>query len=81
MYNNFTEKMDSSAFKRFANSVDNILESLEDVDLTAEGKTEVLHSFPANRYLLECGNEKFFFSFHKQKMMRYLKSCCLESSN
>ncbi len=30
--------MDSSTFKRFSTSVDNILENLEDVDLTSLGK-------------------------------------------
>lgn len=32
-----TEMMDSSTFKRFSTSVDNILENLEDVDLTSLG--------------------------------------------
>ncbi|XP_008422496.1 nipped-B-like protein B isoform X2 [Poecilia reticulata] len=35
------EKMDSSAFKRFATNVDNILESVEDVDLAAEEDDEI----------------------------------------
>uniref|UniRef100_A0A8D3C1Q0 Nipped-B protein n=1 Tax=Scophthalmus maximus TaxID=52904 RepID=A0A8D3C1Q0_SCOMX len=37
----FTEKMDSSTFKRFAASMDNILESLDDVDLTAADDDEI----------------------------------------
>lgn len=32
------EMMDSSTFKRFIASLDNILESLEDVDFTAQGE-------------------------------------------
>lgn len=32
------ELMDSSTFKRFLASIDNILENLEDVDFTAMGK-------------------------------------------
>jgi len=32
------ELMDSSTFKRFLNSIDNILENLEDLDFTAIGK-------------------------------------------
>uniref|UniRef100_A0A3Q1BMG9 Nipped-B protein n=1 Tax=Amphiprion ocellaris TaxID=80972 RepID=A0A3Q1BMG9_AMPOC len=35
------EMMDSSTFKRFASSVDNILETLEDVDLTAADDDEI----------------------------------------
>uniref|UniRef100_A0A3Q1ETJ2 Nipped-B protein n=1 Tax=Acanthochromis polyacanthus TaxID=80966 RepID=A0A3Q1ETJ2_9TELE len=35
------EMMDSSAFKRFASSVDSILETLEDVDLTAADDDEI----------------------------------------
>ncbi|XP_024859838.1 nipped-B-like protein B isoform X2 [Kryptolebias marmoratus] len=35
------EKLDSSTFKRFTSSVDNILESLEDVDLTATDDDEI----------------------------------------
>lgn len=31
------ERIDSSSFKRFTATLDNILESLEDVDLTAAG--------------------------------------------
>lgn len=41
---NLTEKMDSSTFKRFAASVDNILENLEDIDLTATGEHKMLHT-------------------------------------
>lgn len=41
---NSTEILDSSTFKRFTASIDNILESLEDVDLTAAGEHETLHS-------------------------------------
>lgn len=35
--------MDSSTFKRFTATLDNILENQEDVDLTAAGKPQVLH--------------------------------------
>lgn len=34
------ELMDSSTFKRFLTSIDNILENLEDVDFTTMGKYE-----------------------------------------
>lgn len=44
--------MDSSTFKRFMASVDNILENLEDVDLTAAGKGPALHSFQSSWNLL-----------------------------
>lgn len=37
--------MDSSTFKRFTATLDNILENQEDVDLTAAGKHQVLHKF------------------------------------
>lgn len=37
--------MDSSTFKRFMATVDNILESQEDVDLTAAGKHPALRRF------------------------------------
>lgn len=33
--------MDSSTFKRFSSSVDNILENLEDVDFTQMGKLDL----------------------------------------
>ncbi|XP_037548031.1 nipped-B-like protein B [Nematolebias whitei] len=43
MYDSMTleEKLDSSTFKRFTSSVDNILESLEDIDLTATDDDEI----------------------------------------
>lgn len=41
VYINLTEMMESSTFKRFASSVDNILENLEDVDLTAADDDEI----------------------------------------
>lgn len=34
----FVEMMDSSTFKRFSASVENILDNLEDMDFTAFGK-------------------------------------------
>uniref|UniRef100_A0A3Q3B2G1 Nipped-B protein n=1 Tax=Kryptolebias marmoratus TaxID=37003 RepID=A0A3Q3B2G1_KRYMA len=40
-FNNGEKKLDSSTFKRFTSSVDNILESLEDVDLTATDDDEI----------------------------------------
>ena len=43
-----TEKMDSSSVKRFTASLDNILESLEDVDIAAEGKHQVLCGFQSS---------------------------------
>lgn len=36
--------MDSSTFKRFSTSVDNILENLEDVDLTSLGKCAIVET-------------------------------------
>lgn len=50
-----TEKMDSSSVKRFTASLDNILESLEDVDLAAEGKHQVLHGLQSS-WLAEVSN-------------------------
>lgn len=41
------EMMDSSTFKRFTASMDNILESLEDVDLNGTGQHEVWLFFPS----------------------------------
>ena len=43
--------MDSSTFKRFTANVYNILESLEDVDLTAMGEDQALHSFKFLKFL------------------------------
>lgn len=39
------EMMDSSTFKRFTASIDNILENLEDVDFTATGADFSLFNF------------------------------------
>lgn len=39
------ELMDSSTFKRFLASIDNILENLEDVDFTAMGKYQCWLAF------------------------------------
>lgn len=49
-----TEKMDSSSVKRFTASLDSILESLEDVDLAAEGR-QVLHGLQSS-WLAEMSN-------------------------
>lgn len=39
--------MDSSTFKRFTASIENILENLEDMDFTAFGNTsEIFKNFP-----------------------------------
>lgn len=43
-----TEIMDSSTYKRFMARLDNILENLEDVDLTAAGKLQTLLSFQSS---------------------------------
>lgn len=41
-----SEMMDSSTFKRFTASVENILDNLEDMDFTAFGKNG-LYGFPS----------------------------------
>uniref|UniRef100_A0A671YEN7 Nipped-B protein n=1 Tax=Sparus aurata TaxID=8175 RepID=A0A671YEN7_SPAAU len=53
-----TEKMDSSSVKRFTASLDNILESLEDVDLAAEDDDEIPEELLLGKHQLsELGND------------------------
>uniref|UniRef100_A0A671YBR7 Nipped-B protein n=1 Tax=Sparus aurata TaxID=8175 RepID=A0A671YBR7_SPAAU len=52
------EKMDSSSVKRFTASLDNILESLEDVDLAAEDDDEIPEELLLGKHQLsELGND------------------------
>uniref|UniRef100_M3ZSI3 Nipped-B protein n=1 Tax=Xiphophorus maculatus TaxID=8083 RepID=M3ZSI3_XIPMA len=73
------EKMDSSAFKRFANSVDNILESLEDVDLTAEDDEIPQELLLGKQQLNELGSDStkikamgVFNKFSSSKLVKIL---------
>jgi len=42
--------MDSSTFKRFSLSIDNIFENLEDVDFTAQGRVNNISVFCCCRF-------------------------------
>lgn len=74
------ELMDSSTFKRFLTSIDNILENLEDVDFTTMGK--YLIDFQVDIFcfasqtcslMILCN----FYVFQQLMMMRYLRNYCL----
>lgn len=44
------EMMDSSTFKRFTASIENILDNLEDMDFTAFGKIILRYIFLTSKY-------------------------------
>lgn len=80
------ELMDSSTFKRFLTSIDNILDNLEDVDFTTMGKrlerTTECFGLNHSRALLFVLCVLFFFFFFIQLMtMKYLKNCFLGSTS
>lgn len=82
LYIHFKEMMDSSTFKRFASSVDNILESLEDVDLAATGGYEAQQvlKLPGICWNVVLRNVLFTLK-QMMMMMKYLKSSYLENSS
>lgn len=75
------ELMDSSTFKRFLTSIDNILDNLEDVDFTTMGKTPErtteFFGFHHSRTLLFM----LHVFFIQPMTMRYLKNCCWGSTS
>lgn len=86
------ELMDSSTFKRFLTSIDNILENLEDVDFTTMGKyligfqTGTVVDFenlnPSTLlYFIVILCNIFFDVFQQPMMMRYLRNCCLGNTS
>lgn len=77
------EMMDSSTFKRFTASMDNILESLEDVDLNETGQQEVYQLFPSLLnmcWIVELRNV-FFLVKQKTTTMKSLQNIYLESNS
>lgn len=48
------EMMDSSTFKRFTASIENILDNLEDMDFTAFGKINLKYIYPYSKCLTFC---------------------------
>lgn len=79
------ELMDSSTFKRFLASIDNILENLEDVDFTTMGNYQHRFTLCLQKHLSSVLNliePPFLFAFSKQQMMtRYLRNCCLVNTS
>lgn len=78
------ELMDSSTFKRFLTSIDNILDNLEDVDFTTMGKH--LNAFqqlnpPISLVVITIVHYVLFHVFHQLMMMRYLRNCCLGNTS
>lgn len=78
------ELMDSSTFKRFLTSIDNILDNLEDVDFTTMGKH--LKAFQhLNPYIslvvITVVHYVLFHAFHQPMMMRYLRNYCLGNTS
>lgn len=61
------ELMDSSTFKRFLASIDNILENLDDVDFTAMGKYQIRLAFENQMWILDhvMMNDKVYFTWMK----------------